>query len=79
MEIEFGVLYSLAHVRNILIGLVDGNHWRLSNVRFWARVIELAYPEWDGRVLVEGYDDDLEEGWVLDWRIIGELSRRLQS
>jgi transposase len=75
METEFGVLYSLAHVRNLLIAMAGGDHWPLSNVRFWARVIELAYPEWDGRVLVEDYD----EGWVLDWRIIGALRRQLRS
>jgi hypothetical protein len=75
IEAEFGVSYSLAHVRNILIAMVGGDHWPLSNVRFWARVIELAYPEWDGRVLVE----DFGEEWVLDWNIIGELRRRLRS
>lgn len=75
METEFGVSYSLAHVRNILIAMVGGDRWPLSNVRFWARAIELVYPEWDGRVLFEDFD----EGWVLDWRIIGELRRRLRS
>ncbi len=79
MEAEFGVSYSLAHVRNILIAMVGNDHWLLSNVRFWARVIELAYPEWDGRVLVEDFDEHFNEEWVLDWRIIGELRRRLQS
>ena len=79
MEAEFGVSYSLAHVRNILIAMVGGDHWPLSNVRFWARIIELSYPEWDGRVLVEHFDEDFNEEWVLDWKIIRELSRRLRS
>ncbi|PQV52174.1 helix-turn-helix domain-containing protein [Paraburkholderia sp. BL21I4N1] len=74
IETEFGVSYSLAHVRNILIAMVGGDHLPLSNVRFWARVIELAYPEWSGRVLVK----DLDEDWALDGKIIGELRRRLQ-
>jgi transposase len=78
-ETEFGVSYSLAHVRSILIGLVGGDHWPLSNVRFWARLIELAYPEWDGRVLVEDFDEDFNEQWVLDGRIVDELRRRLRS
>lgn len=75
IETEFGASYSLAHVRNILIGLVGENHWPLSNLSFWARVIELAYPKWAGRVLV----DDVDDGLVLDWRIIGELRRRVRS
>ena len=75
MEAEFGVLYSLTYVRNTLIGLVGDGQWLLSRVSFWARLIELAYPEWAGSVLVEDFD----EGWVLDWRIIGELRRRPRS
>lgn len=73
IEAEFGVSYSLAHVRNILIAMVGSDHWPLSSVRFWARVIALAYPEWVGRVFVEDFD----EGWILNWKIVGELRRRL--
>lgn len=75
IEAEFGVSYSLTHVRNILIGLVGEDHWPLSNVRFWARLIELAHPQWVGRVLYE----DFYDGWVLDWKIQGELRRKLRS
>ncbi|KGW09425.1 helix-turn-helix family protein [Burkholderia pseudomallei MSHR4303] len=75
IETEFGVSYSLVHVRNILIGLVGEDHWPLSNVRFWARLIELTHPKWVGRVLYE----DFEDGWVLDWRILGELRYNLRS
>lgn len=78
METEFGVSYSLAHVRNILISLVGNDHWLLSNVRFWAHAIELAYPEWEGRVLVEDVDEHFNEEWGLDWKIVGELRRRLR-
>ncbi|WP_255555357.1 helix-turn-helix domain-containing protein [Trinickia mobilis] len=72
---EFGVSYSDAHVRNILVSLVGVDQPLLSRVSVWARLIELVYPEWTGRVLVEDFDD----GWELDWRIVGELRRRLQS
>lgn len=75
IETEFGVTYSLVHVRNILIGLVGEDHWPLSNVRFWARLVELAHPQWAGRVLYE----DFYDGWVLDWKIQGELRRKLRS
>ncbi|MBC8726602.1 helix-turn-helix domain-containing protein [Paraburkholderia sp. 31.1] len=72
IEVEFGVSYSLAHVRNILIGLVGEDHWPLSNLSFWARLIELAHPKWAGRVLYE----DFYDGWVLDWRILGDPRRQ---
>lgn len=73
IDAEFGVSYSGAHVRNILIAMVGSDRWPLSNVRFWARVIELAYPEWEGRVLV----DDFKAEGRLDWTVIGDLRRRL--
>ncbi|WP_259647407.1 helix-turn-helix domain-containing protein [Burkholderia pseudomallei] len=75
IESEFEVSYSLVHVRSILIGLVGEDHWPLSNLRFWARLIELAHPKWAGRVLYE----DFYNGLVLDWRILGELRRNLRS
>ncbi|KGX47786.1 helix-turn-helix domain-containing protein [Burkholderia pseudomallei] len=75
IETEFGVSYSLVHVRNILIGLVGEDHWPLSNVSFWARLIELTHPKWAGRALYE----DFEDGWVLDWRMLGELRQNLRS
>jgi transposase len=74
MEAEFAVSYSLVHVRNILISLVGEDHWPLSNVSFWAHLVELVHPQWAGRVLYE----DFYDGWVLDWRIIGELRQRLR-
>jgi len=75
IESEFGVSYSLAHVRNILVGLLGDDQWPLTNVRFWARMIELVYPEWSEQVLIEDFDD----GLVLNWRVVGELRRRLRS
>lgn len=73
LEDRFGVSYSAAHVRNILIGLVGHNDWLLSRARFWACVVELAYPEYEGKALV-----DFDDGWEVDGRIIGELRRQLQ-
>jgi transposase len=75
IEAEFGVSYSLVHVRSILIGLAGEDRCPLSNLRFWARLIERAYPKWAGRVLF----DDFDNGMVLDWRILGELRRNLRS
>ncbi|MGF6531496.1 transposase [Paraburkholderia sp. GAS206C] len=73
LEDRFGVSYSAAHVRNILTSLVGHNDWLLSRARFWACVVELAYPEYEGKALV-----DFDDGWEVDGRIIGELRRRLQ-
>lgn len=75
MKAEFGVSHSLAHVRNILIGLVGEEHWPLSNLSFWAHLIELTHSEWAGRVLVESFEDS----WVLSGTVIGELRRRLHT
>jgi transposase len=74
IEGEFGISYSMAHVKTILAGLIGDDQWLLSKPSFWARVIELAYPEYEGGVLFEDFDD----GWVLDWRVIGELRGRLR-
>lgn len=75
LEVRFGVSYSQTHVRNILISLIGHDDWLLSRPRFWARIIELSYPEYEGKALFE----DIDDGWVVDWRILGELRRRLQS
>ena len=75
LQAKFGVSYSLAHVRNILVSLIGDDQWLLSKSRFWAAVIELAYPEYRGKALFE----DIDDGWVVDWRILGELRRRLRS
>ncbi len=75
LEAEFGVSYSQAHVRNILTGLVGDDDWLLSRARFWASVIELAYPEYGGKALVEDFDD----GWEVSTKILWELKGRLRS
>lgn len=75
LEDRFGVSYSQTHVRNILTSLVGDDDWLLSRPRFWARIIELSYPEYEGKALFE----DVDYGWVVDCRILGELRRRLQS
>ncbi len=75
LETEFGVSYSLAHVKNILTGLIGDDRWLLSKPRFWACVIELAYPEYEGKVLVE----DFEDGWEVDLKILLALRQRLRS
>lgn len=75
IEAESGVAYSLAQVRNILIGLVGDDQWLLSRPRFWARLIELVYPEYADEALVE----DFEEGWIVSRRVIAELRRRLRT
>jgi transposase len=72
MEVEFGTSYSVTQVRNILIGLVGDDQWLLSKPRFWACIIELAYPEYVGEVLVE----DFVEGWTVSSKVIAELRRR---
>ncbi len=75
LEAGFHVSYSPAHVRNILTSLVGDDDWLLSKPRFWARVIELAYPEYEGKALVEDFDD----GWEVNLKILWDLRRRLQS
>lgn len=75
MEAEFGAAYSSRHVRTILIRLLGDDQWLLSRVSFWARLIELVYPEWAGRVLIE----DFADGLVLSPKIVSALRRRLQS
>jgi transposase len=72
IEAESGFAYSPMHVRNILAGLVGDGQWLLSRPRFWACIIELAYPEYAGQALVE----DFEEGWKLNGRVIADLLRR---
>ncbi|WP_080303462.1 helix-turn-helix domain-containing protein [Burkholderia pseudomallei] len=73
IEAEFGVSYSLTQVRNILIGLVGHDECLLSKPSFWACAIELTYPEYAGKALVE----DFEEGWVVSWKVVSELRLRL--
>lgn len=73
IETEFGTSYSLTQVRNILIGLIGDDQWILSKPRFWARIIEIGYPEYVGDVFVE----DIDEGWIVSWKIIAALKRRL--
>jgi len=75
MEAEFGVSYSLTCVRNALISLVGDDQWLLSRVRFWARLIELVYPEWAGRVLAV----DSNGGWELDSKVVWALRGRFPS
>jgi len=72
IEATFGTSYSLTQVRNILIDLIGDDQWLLSKPSFWARVIELAYPEYVGEALVE----DFEEGWMVSRKVIAELKRR---
>lgn len=72
IEAELGLSYSLTQVRRILIDLIGDDQWLLSRPRFWACIIELAYPEYTGRALV----DDFEEGWALNGSVIAELLRR---
>lgn len=75
MEAEFGISYSMAYVRTILVGPVGDDRWLLSKPRFWSCVDELAYPKYEGKVLVE----DFEDGWEVDLRILLELRQRLRS
>lgn len=75
MEAEFGISYSMAHVRTILAGLVGDDQWLLSKPRFWSCVVELAYPEYKRKVLVEEFED----GWEVDLKILLELRQRLRS
>ncbi|MGF6766065.1 transposase [Paraburkholderia sp. GAS33] len=74
LQAQFGVSYSLAHVRNILVSLIGDDQWLLSKPRFWAAVIELAYPEYEGKVLVE----DFEDGWEVNMKILQELRQALR-
>lgn len=74
LEAEFGISYSLAHVKTILAGLVGDDDWLLSRPRFWARIIEVAYPEYEGQAFVENFDD----GWEVNIKVIWELRGRLR-
>lgn len=74
IEAEFGVSYSMAHVKTILTGLIGDDQWLLSRPQFWARVIEMTYPEYAGKVLVEDWDD----GWEVNLKILWELRQALR-
>lgn len=75
LKTEFGVSYSLAHVKTILTDLVGDEQWLLSKPRFWACVIELAYPEYEGKTLVPVSTED----WDVSGNITRGLRRRLRS
>jgi transposase len=79
IETEFGVSCSLTQVRNVLVGLVGDDQWRVSQAAFWARLIELAHPEWAGRVLVVDFDEDWNERVRINGKVIADLRRRLLS
>jgi transposase len=79
IEAEFGVSCSLTQVRKVLVDVVGDDQWRVSQAGFWAKLIELAYPEWAGRVLVVDFDENWNERVRIKGEVIADLRQRLLS